>query len=125
MLVINAEKRVLVKCEIVYQYNFNTPLKIDFKLMHWDSPSLSSLIFRFHVFSLAGLYSSFFSLTSNKVSAEQVWQTTPSLYRDSPLLSMASHKYSELKHSTRKNAPKGVKSITWSSQITLEAAGLW
>lgn len=62
VLVVNAQKRVLVKCEIVYEYNFVTPLKIDSKMMHWDSPSLSSLIFRFHVFSLAGLYSSFFPL---------------------------------------------------------------
>lgn len=79
VLVVNLWKRVLVKCKIGYQYNCNTPLKIDSKMMPWDSLSLSSLIFRSHVFSLAGLRSSFFFPSSNKFSAEQVWPWTLSL----------------------------------------------
>lgn len=66
----------------------------------------------------------FFPPTSNKISAEQVWPLPPSLYWDGSLLSMASHRYSELKPSTRKSALNGVKSIAWSSHITLEAAGM-
>lgn len=127
MLVINPQIHLpdtctRVNCTIVCQYNFNTSLKMDSEMTCWDSPSLSSLIFRSNVFSLTGLHSCFYCFPHELYSFCRASVAT-FFCSDTLLISVASYECWVASHTEK--VPTRVKCSVWSFQNILQAAVVW